>query len=900
MATELTIESARKPEGYNNSYLTFTASLSAPAPSSGASFSFRTRSGTALEGSDYERTSGTVTFRPGDTSATFSIYLYGDTVDEVDESFAVEIYNPVGVVLSGGVPMLSATGTILDDDGIGSNVAMSVSNPVLYEGASGVTTAHVVATLSQALGSTISVPWQTANGTALAGSDYTAASGTLTFLAGQTTAAVDVAILGDTVSEPTENFSVVFAPPAQVAGGAVGAAGIVTIVDDDATAAGALPTISIANATYGEGYNNGYMYFTVTLSTPAPSSGVKVSYRTRSGTATERDDFERSSGTLTFQPGQVSGDISIYVYGETVDEVDESFVLELYNPTAAVLAGGAPVLAATGIILDDDGIGANLALAVSSPVMREGNANLALAHVEATLSRPSSSTITVGYQTVNGTASAGEDYIATNGTLTFLPGQTTAAVDVAIIGDTTPETTEAFSVVFTPGFGVASPPTAATVTILADDDASGTLPVITLRNASYSEGYNNGYMYFDVLLSSPAGSGGVTVSYNTVGGSAFEGTDFERAQGTLTIRPGESSGVISVYMYGDTIDELDEGMTLGIYNAVGAVLAGNATILRANGEILDDDGVGTNLSLAAISPAILEGDAGTKAMHFEALLSRPSSTTVVVPYQTFDATAVAGLDYTPVSGTLTFLPGQTLASVDVPILSDLFGEPAETFSILFSGSTSGATTPAASATGLIVNDDSSGPVLGVINSTRNSSSVFSMEAASAGGPGYLKWQYIYAGADAVTMSTQGEDVFLHSGSGTDALQVASGHNVLDGGTGSNFLTGGTGIDTFFTDARGTAVVWNTIRNYGAGDAATLWGFVNGVSSYRWEPAVAGASGFEGATLRANIVGGAGRSGDGIDASITFTGMSVAQAKGLQLVTGTQPAGSYLYIYNPGV
>ena len=173
-----------------------------------------------------------------------------------------------------------------------------------------------------------------------------------------------------------------------------------------------------------------------------------------------------------------------------------------------------------------------------------------------------------------------------------------------------------------------------------------------------------------------------------------------------------------------------------------------------------------------------------------------------------------------------------------------------------------------------------------------------MDDPGAGAPSYLQAQYINTGATAQTLSTQAPNVFIHGGSGDDAIQVTSGRNVLDGGLGSNFLIGGAGTDTFFTDARAPGAVWNTIRNLHAGDAATLWGFAAGVSSYRWD-GVAGAAGFQGATLRANIAGGAGRTG-GVDASITFAGLTMQQAQGLQITTGTQPGGSYLYIYDPGV
>ena len=188
--------------------------------------------------------------------------------------------------------------------------------------------------------------------------------------------------------------------------------------------------------------------------------------------------------------------------------------------------------------------------------------------------------------------------------------------------------------------------------------------------------------------------------------------------------------------------------------------------------------------------------------------------------------------------------------------------------------------------------------IGFADATTGESGVRQLEAPGVGGPDYLQAQYIYAGSDSLALSTQRANVFVHSGSGSDAIAVSSGQNVLDGGLGSNFMTGGSGNDTFFTDARAPGVVWNTLINFHSGDQATLFGFTAGISSYHFESTVAGATGSQGATLRANIVGGAGRTGDGIDASITFAGLSVAQAQNLQIVTGTVAAGNYLFIYSP--
>jgi len=122
--------------------------------------------------------------------------------------------------------------------------------------------------------------------------------------------------------------------------------------------------------------------------------------------------------------------------------------------------------------------------------------------------------------------------------------------------------------------------------------------------------------------------------------------------------------------------------------------------------------------------------------------------------------------------------------------------------------------------------------------------------------------------------------------------------VLDGGSGSNVLIGGTGAgaDSFYDDASGPSTVSDTIQNFHAGDAATLWGFDPQVSSFYWDGSACTAD----ATLRVNIAGGSGRTGNGVDASVTFTGLSGNQAQGLQIATGTQTGGNYLYLYNPGV
>ncbi len=144
----------------------------------------------------------------------------------------------------------------------------------------------------------------------------------------------------------------------------------------------------------------------------------------------------------------------------------------------------------------------------------------------------------------------------------------------------------------------------------------------------------------------------------------------------------------------------------------------------------------------------------------------------------------------------------------------------------------------------------------------------------------------------INVTAHSPGCFIHTGSGTDAIQASSGTNVLDGGTGSNFLTGGTGTDTFFVDARGaTADTWSTVANFHSGDAATLWG-VSAATPAQWFDSQ-GAAGYTGLTLHAGAAGGP-------TASITLAGFSAADLTNGKITASfgqdTASGSSYLYLH----
>ncbi len=187
--------------------------------------------GTATGGSDFNVPAGDtqVTFAPGETTKMITVDVLGDVAIEDHETFSVVLANATNAVITSG----TALATILNDDTL-----IRIGDESLLEGHSG--SREMTFTVSLAVPSAlpVSVDFESADGTALAGSDYTALTpGTLTFAPGETTKTIGVEVLGDTLAETgVETFSVVVS--GAVNAGIDVATGIGTILDDDVTLTG--------------------------------------------------------------------------------------------------------------------------------------------------------------------------------------------------------------------------------------------------------------------------------------------------------------------------------------------------------------------------------------------------------------------------------------------------------------------------------------------------------------------------------------------------------------------------------------------------------------------------------------------------------------------------------------
>ena len=229
---------------------------------------------------------------------------------------------------------------------------VSIVGGSVTEGNVGTKTLPFTVRLAAAATATVTVNYATVDGTAQAGSDYVAQSGSLAFAPGETEKTISVVVIGDGVVESNESFTVQLSGPSANARLAVASA-TGTITNDDQAV---VPALAISGVSAAE--SQGTFLFTVSLST-AVTSTVSVKFATANGTAKagRTGDFLSTSGTLTFAPGQTTKTVAVTVNNDRLVEASETFTVRLSSAVGATIATGT----ATGTILDDDALAAAFA-----------------------------------------------------------------------------------------------------------------------------------------------------------------------------------------------------------------------------------------------------------------------------------------------------------------------------------------------------------------------------------------------------------------------------------------------------------------------------------------------------------------------------------------------------------
>ena len=226
----------------------------------------------------------------------------------------------------------------------------------VLEGNSATSNVSVPVTLSYASSATVTAQWTTPfapgapPGQADPGTDFTPASGTVTFAPGNTSQSVTISVNGDTLDEPDEAIPVSFSNPTNATIGGLGL-GVATITNDDHA------TVLPGGAVVAEGNSaTTNLLVPVTLSNPS-SQTINVQWRTASASgppphADPATDFTVASGVVTFAPGETSKTVTISVNGDTAVEPDEWIVVSFKKPTNARIGGFWGL--GFGVILNDD------------------------------------------------------------------------------------------------------------------------------------------------------------------------------------------------------------------------------------------------------------------------------------------------------------------------------------------------------------------------------------------------------------------------------------------------------------------------------------------------------------------------------------------------------------------
>ena len=521
----------------------------------------------------------TLTFNPGELSKTFQVAITDDSIGEGPENVALVLSNPQNLT-AGAAPQIGPNGpaelTINDDDV--STFHFSAPAYLVHEnnpaGHATITVNRVGATNLPA-----SVSYSTSNGTAAAGSDYTAAAGTLNFAAGESTKTFDVAVTNDAAAEANETVILTLT-------GGAGDTSLLSIVDDDNPKA----SVQLSSPVYNANEADGTAAITVTLS-HAVDADLTVAYATADGTALAGSDYTDTHGTLTFTgntagggpgTGQTSKTIQIPISQDPDAEDPEALTLTLSNalPGASSILGAPATAAVT--IADDDAVGLIDFKSLQYDVNeRDGHATVTVERLGG-----ASGPVSVDYETSDGSASAGSDYTATIGTVNWAAGDSAdKTFTVPVDWDGRAEGTESFSLALAnPGGGSDLGPSTAAVLRIGDDGASGPL---ALSSGTSRVGEGAGQATVTVTRSSGGLGGPVTVGYGTSDGTAQAGSDYAAKSGTLTFGPGETSKSFTVTVTSDSALEGDETFDVTLSNAAGGASVGSPAVGTVT--ITDDD-----------------------------------------------------------------------------------------------------------------------------------------------------------------------------------------------------------------------------------------------------------------------------------------------------------------------
>ena len=674
--------------------LSFDVTLGA-ASGKEITLNYATADDTAASGSDYDSKSGTLTFAAGDVKKTVEVSVTPDDVHEPDENFKVTLSNGNNVTLGDS----TAVGTIQNDD-----PELSIADAAASE-ADGELEFVVRADGLVKTNQTVTVSYQTEDGTATAGSDYEANSGTLSFTSTNTEQTVAVAVIDDEADEPEEKLFVnlIFAANASI--GDARAEG--TIQDNDATSSGVTLTAAPDRVSEGDGATD--VVVTATLDGGTRTEATEVAVNVAGSGNTDAVGFQDvSSFAITIAAGDGSGE-GTFTLTPIDDEVDES------DETLSVT--GTSILPVTGTeveLVDDDATSTTFALTASPDQVSEGDGAPDIT-VTATFDAGARTEDTpVRISVLGSTNTDAVDFAEVQDFIITIPANKTSGTGTFTLTPEDDNVDESDNWIFVAGtttiYSNQRPPHIILVTteiVLADDDATSTNFALTASPSRVSEG--DGATDITVTATFDAGARTVDTPVRLwVSGSGnADAVGFAEVQDfTITIAANNKSGTgnFTLTPEDDNVDESDE--TLFVWGrATFPINEGTHRILDRSTEVelVDDDATSTSIALTAEPPRVSEGDGATSVRvtaTFDAAV-RTEATTVSVSVS--GSGAVDAVDFTPVSAFEIVIPAHAASGTGTFTLTpedDALDEVDETLTV--SGA---ADLPVQSAEVALVDDD---------------------------------------------------------------------------------------------------------------------------------------------------------------------------------------------------
>ncbi|MGA2540612.1 MAG: Calx-beta domain-containing protein [Verrucomicrobiota bacterium] len=516
--------------------------------------------GTATPGVNYIPVTNVLVFGPGVSTNLWLVPLFNNTNMLSDQTVDLELSNSIGGFLTTPSEATLTIATVYAGPGV---VAFDQPSYTVSEG---VTNEVINVIRSNGLTGPISVAFATSNGTATAGINYQAVSTVLNFSDGQSSQSVTIPVYQLATASPDTTVLLNLFNPTNttISGSSVETLTIQNDIQDfymdspDYFVSEASGTVTVSIRRNGP--TNGTISVGYTTVSPTNAAGTN-------GYAIPGLNYGPTNGVLTFGPGQTFETVPIAIYQQNTVDAPETFQVVLTNQiggTNVETPGtqiGIPGAAVVTIIGDVTGF----ELATNAYITGENGSNVVV-----TVNRLNVNTgaVSVNFATVNGTAVAGVDYVATNGVLLFADGIASNNVTLTILNPGVLENTKAFNFVLSNPVSTISTniyllsPSNAVITI------TNTITAISFSSAAYAVNEKGVQVQINVLV------GGVTntntsVQFATADGTGKAGVNYFATNGTLNFAPGVTSQSFTIDVIDDHIITADHTVVLSLSNPEG-------------------------------------------------------------------------------------------------------------------------------------------------------------------------------------------------------------------------------------------------------------------------------------------------------------------------------------------